>query len=76
MKKNSTTSKVLPRGRNGGRKPNVSTSRKPTQANILIPAEELDAFWDLMPSATDRNQLISKWVRAIAYSLSHPLCLR
>ena len=68
MKESKIVSKPLPRGRNGGRKPKISANRKPTQANFYVPAEELAAFCELVPSATDRNQLISKWVRAYTIS--------
>ena len=68
MKESKIVSKPLPRGRNGGRKPKLSANRKPTQANFYVPAEELAAFCELVPITADRNQLISKWVRAYTIS--------
>lgn len=55
--------KRLPRGRNGGRKP-ITPNRKPTQANIQVPLEELEAFRAIAPTATERNQLVCQWMRA------------
>lgn len=53
----------LPRGRNGGRKP-IVPNRKPTQANIQVPLEELQAFKAVALTAAERNQLVCQWMRA------------
>lgn len=59
--------KTLPRGRNGGRK-SLAPNRKPVQANILVPKEELDAFVTLVQIPADRNRLVASWMRA--YSIA------
>lgn len=55
--------KPIPRGRNGGRKP-ITPNRKPTQANLQVPLEELEAFKTVAPTAAERNQLVTQWMRA------------
>lgn len=60
-------SKRLPRGRNGGRKA-TPLNRKPTQANIQVPLEDLEAFKAIASTAAERNQLVTQWMRA--YTLS------
>jgi hypothetical protein len=64
MKKTKITQKRIPRGRSGGRKPIYSASSKPTQANLYIPAKELEAFCALVPATADRNRLVAGWMRA------------
>lgn len=55
--------KRIARGKSGGRKPVYSETTKPTQANLYLPAGELDAFCELVPATADRNKLVTQWVR-------------
>jgi hypothetical protein len=59
-----TMLKRIARGKSGGRKKIHSREDKPTQANLYLPAAELEAFCRLVPAAADRNKLVTGWVRA------------
>ena len=56
--------KHITRGRSGGRKPVYSEKNKPAQANLYLPAGDLDNFCKLVPATADRNKLVTQWVRA------------
>ena len=56
--------KRITRGRSGGRKPVYSEKNKPAQANLYLPAGDLDNFCKLVPATADRNKLVTQWVRA------------
>ena len=56
--------KRIARGKSGGRKPIHSEKSKPTQANLYLPAGELEDFCELVPATSDRNKLVRQWVRA------------
>lgn len=67
-------SKRLPRGRNGGRKA-TPLNRKPTQANIQVPLEDLEAFKAIASTAAERNQLVTQWMRRYTISGGESDCL-
>ena len=56
--------KRITRGKSGGRKPVYSEKNKPAQANLYLPAGDLDNFCELVPATADRNKLVTQWVRA------------
>jgi hypothetical protein len=53
-----------PRGRNGGRRATVSEDDRKEQANVKLPRWLNKALRNLVPVATDRNNLFAAWARA------------
>ena len=57
-----------PRGRNGGRRSTVSEDDRKEQANVWLPKWVNKALRDLVPVATERNNLFTAWARAYLVS--------
>lgn len=65
--KASTAKTPKPRGRNGGRK-RLPPEEKAVQSNIYLPGALNDDLQKLVPLASDRNKLVTRWVRAYLIS--------